>query len=293
MRFLTPFLVIFITLCIIPQSFGQLGKVPNEFCISQKEYKLYQLINQYRSKLSLDPIPLSKSLCYVAKTHAADLSANYSKGDDCNMYSWSDKGEWKPFCYPSDQNRKNDIKDKAKEISGYPGKAYELTYWDNTDVSLEEVVSFWNSIPYTSAILSNTEKFANLSWLSMGVGIQDGYILLWIGEKEDVEPFTTICETGEQIHHKSISNTFVLPATAAADGSGSQHFYIIIGSYNQTADANAAVKSYNEMGYPNAVVVEGQGKIRVAIDHFSGKDEADAALTTYRNKFKGAWVFSR
>jgi hypothetical protein len=293
MKLLKPLIVLFLLIHMPDQSFGQLGKVPADFCISQKEYKLYQLINQYRNKLSLDPIPLSKSLCYVAKTHATDLSANYPMGKGCNMYSWSDKGDWKPFCYPADQNRKNDVKDKAKEISGYGGKAYELTYWDNTDISLEEVVSFWNSIPYTSAILSNTDKFANVSWTSLGVGIQDGYILLWLGEPEDLEPSTIICETGEKILNKSIPNELVIPAAADASNSGIQHYYIIIGSYNQTADAHAAVKSYKEMGYPNALVVDEQGKIRVAIDHFSAKEKADEALSTYRNKFKGAWVFSK
>lgn len=290
MRFFTIVSLIILLAFQAGYSYGQLGKVPKDFCISQKEYRLYQLINEYRQKLALDVIPLSNSLCYVAKTHAADLSANYPFGEDCNMYSWSDKGDWKPFCYPSDQDRRNDVKDKAKEISGYPGKAWELTYWDNVDVDLEEVVSFWNSIPYTSAILSNTDKFANLGWKSMGVGVQDGYILVWFGSKEDLEPSTSICETGEKIINKSIPNELVVPVT---DNSAKEHYYIIIGSYNKKNDANAAVKSYVEMGYPKAIVVEEQGKIRVAIDHFDDKSQANSALNNYRNKFKGAWVFSK
>lgn len=274
-------------------SFGQTGGVPKDFCISQKEYRLYQLVNNYREKLALDAIPLSKSLCYVAKTHAADLSSNYRKGDDCNMYSWSDKGDWKAFCYPADQNKKNDIKDKAKEISGYPGKAWELTYWDNVDVDLEEVISFWNSILYTNAILSNTDKFAEKGWKSLGVAMQDGYVLLWFGEKEDLEPSTTICESGEKIMNKSIPNELAVPASTSQASSTESQFYIIIGSYKRKTDAEAAVKSYKEMGYPNAVVVDEQGKIRVAIDQFSNQSEANTALSSYRNKFKGAWVFSK
>jgi len=293
MRFFTKYIYFLLFLLFAYPTFAQLAKVPDDFCISQKEYQLYEQINIYRAKLALDPIPLSKSLCFVAKTHAADLSANYPMGEDCNMYSWSDKGDWKAFCYPADQNRKNDIKDKAKEISGYPGKAWELTYWDNVDVSLEEVVSFWNSIPYTSALLSNTDKFANIGWKSLGVAMQDGYVLLWIGEKEDLETSTTICETGEKIQNRSIPNELVVPAAAATTGSSDSEFYIIIGSYNRKSDADAAVKSYVEMGYPNAIVVEEQGKIRVAIDHFSNQSEANSALSGYRNKFKGAWIFSK
>lgn len=276
-----------------PVSFAQIGDIPKDFCISQKEYKLYQLINNYRAKLALDAVPLSRSLCYVAKIHAADLSAHYPIGEDCNMYSWSDKGEWKPFCYPADQNRRNDIKDKAKEISGYSGKAWEITYWDNVEVDLEEVVSFWTSIPYTGAILSNTDKFADLGWKSLGVGIQDGYILVWLGAKEDLEPSTTICETSEKIINKSIPNELVVPTATTVSSNSNEHFYIIIGSYNLRSDANAAVKSYVEMGYPNTIVIEEQGKIRVAIDRFQDKSKADNALSGYRNKFKGAWIFSK
>lgn len=293
MKFSTVFNLVLVLNFIIIHSYGQIGEVPKDFCISQKEYRLYQLVNNYREKLALDVIPLSNSLSYVAKTHAADLSSNYKQGDDCNMYSWSDKGDWKAFCYPADQNRKNDIKDKAKEISGYPGKAWELTYWDNVDVDLEEVISFWNSIPYTGAILSNTDKFAEKGWKSLGVAVQDGYVLLWFGEKEDTEPSTIICETGEKIINNSIPNELLLPSNVANSPSPESQFFIIIGSYNRKTDAEAAVKSYKEMGYPNAVVVEEQGKIRVAIDQFSNQSDANTALSSYRNKFKGAWVFSK
>lgn len=293
MRIFIKFGLFLILLVFTNLLFGQTTKVPGDFCINADEYKLYQLINQYREKLSLDPIPLSKSLSYVAKTHAIDLSENYNASDDCNMYSWSDKGDWKPFCYPADQNRKNDIKDKANEISGYPGKAYEITYWDNTDVSPEDILSFWTGIEYTGSLISNASKFSSISWKSMGVGINQDYVLVWFGEAEDLEAYTILCETGEKIYNKSIPNELQVPASATSANPEQQHFYIIIGSYNRKDDAKSAIKSYNEMGYPNAVMVEEQGKTRVAIDHFDDKSEADKALAKYRDKFKGAWIFSK
>lgn len=291
MRLFTKIIFLFTIFFLSQTSHAQLGKVPDNFCISQKEYQLYKAINIYREKLALDAIPLSKSLCYVANTHATDLAANYPMGEDCNMYSWSDKGDWKAFCFPTDQSKKNDIKDKAKEISGYPGKAWELTYWDNIEVSAEEVVSFWNSIPYTSAILSNTEKFVDYGWMSMGVAIKEGYVLVWLGKEVDFLPSTTICETGEKILNKSVPNELTTNSSQAPSKEGM--YYIIIGSYNRKSDAESAVKSYKEMGYPNASVQEDQGKIRVSIDQFANKTEAESALSGYRNKFRGAWVFSK
>lgn len=278
--------------------FAQNKSIPEDFCITQKEYQLYELINQYRAKLMLDPITLSNSLCYVAKTHAKDLSQNYPIGEDCNMHSWSANGDWKSFCFPSDQNRKNDVKDKAKELTSYPGKAWEITYWDNQELVLTDVVAFWTSIEYTAAMLSNTEKWKTQVWKSIGVGIYDGYVLLWLGQKEDVELNTMVCETGEKILNKSIPNELVVPVESQAKATSDTEktaidYYIIIGSYNKKSDAQAAIDSYHQMGYPNAILLEEHGKIRVAIDKLSSESEADEALAKYRNKFQGAWVFSR
>ncbi|NOR87736.1 MAG: hypothetical protein GQ527_09020 [Bacteroidales bacterium] len=269
------------------------GKIPSHFCISQQEYKLYTLINAYRAKIALEEIPLSRSLCYVAKTHAADLAAHFPMGENCNMHSWSDKGSWKPFCFPADQNRKNDIKDKAKEMTDYPAKAWEITYWENTSLDLAFVLEFWNSISYTADMIGNTNKWADKDWKSIGIGIQDGYVLVWFGQAEDVEISTTICETGERIMNKSIPNEVIVPVVNnEADGAG-HSYYIIIGSFKQKKDAQTAVDSYHQMGYPDASIVESDARIRVAIDQFQSQEKADEALIKYRNKFQGAWVFSK
>jgi hypothetical protein len=285
------FVLLLFAIGSITQSYAQQSsKIPQDFCISQQEYRLYTLINEYRARLALDAIPLSRSLCFVARTHAKDLSANYPLGDGCNMHSWSDKGNWKAFCFPKDQNRKNDIKDKAKEITNYPGKAYELTYWENSEVDVAFVLDFWNSIPYTGDMISNINKWSKKAWKSMGVGIQDGYVLVWLGQSVDVEISTQICETGEKIMNQSIPNEVIAPVTKKSVSASS--FYIIIGSFNARSDAQSAVDSYHQMGYPNAVVIESQGRVRVAIDVFKTQDLADRSLERYRTKFQGAWVFS-
>lgn len=274
--------------------FAQEKKIPDDFCINQKEYQLVELINQYRAKLMLDPITLSKSLSFVARTHAADLSKYYQAEDDCNMHSWSDRGDWKAFCFPADQNRKNDVKDKAKELTNYSGKAWEITYWDNTELDLNNVLDFWKGIEYTSSMLTNTGKWSDKVWKSIGVGIQDGYVLVWLGQNEDIEASTVICETGERILNKSIPNELVIPQANATNNAKTQYeFYIIIASFNNLSDADGAVKGYHQMGYPNAVIVEDQGRVRVAIDKLDTEGKAKAALADYRSKFQGAWIFSK
>ena len=266
------------------------AKIPQDFCISQQEYRLFTIINNYRTRLALNTIPLSRSLSFVAKTHAKDLAANFSSSDDCNMHSWSDKGNWKPICFPEEQNRKNDVKDKAKELTNYPGKAWEITYWENSEADLDFVLDFWNSISYTANMISNTEEWSKKEWKSIGIGIDDGYVLVWLGMQADIEVSTIICETGEKIQNTSIPHELTVLNTKA---SPSKHtYYVIIGSFKNKNDAGSAVKSYHQMGYPNAVIVESQGRIRVAIDRFNTQAAADESLKKYKNKFQGAWVFS-
>jgi len=287
------FKVVFFVLFISSQLWAQTeSKIPQDFCISQQEYKLYSLVNTYRSKLALDPIPLSKSLCFVARTHAKDLAAYYPIGDDCNMHSWSNQGNWESFCFPADQSRKNDIKDKAKEISNYPGKAWEITYWENSEIDVALILEFWNSISYTSSMIGNTGKWAAKEWKSMGVGIQDGYVLLWLGEEVDVEPSTSICETGEVISNNSVAVVATKEADSPKKEAGDEQYYIIIGSFSQASDAESAVASYHQMGYPNAKIIETQGRIRVVIDSFHSQEEAEEALKEYKKKFQGAWIFT-
>ncbi len=274
-------------------AFSQSSKIPENFCITQQEYSLYQLINQHREKISLPAIPLSNALCFVAKTHAKDLADNFPFGDDCKMLSWSSKGNWKPFCYPADQNKKNDIKDKAKEIAGYPGKAWEITYWENTTLDLDFVLEFWLGIPYTANMINSVQNWATTPWKSMGVAIHEGYVLVWFGQKDDLQPFTVVCETGERIQHATVSEVVAVTPVVETNNSSDagKSYFIIIGSYNRRTDAESAVKSYKQMGYANATLVEEQGKIRVAIDVFSTENEANTELTNYRNKFQGAWIF--
>src|ERR1035437_4201732 len=126
--------------------------VRDAVCISPLEYKLYPMINAYRQRYDLPPIPLSKSLCQVASTHVSDLFFHHPDQGSCNAHSWSDKGSWKPFCYPRDENKKNSVWDKAKELTKYKGKGYEIVYWENNAVVIDSIIAFWKSMDYFNKI---------------------------------------------------------------------------------------------------------------------------------------------
>ncbi len=67
-------------------------------CLSANEYRLFELITQYRKELGLPFIPLSASLCYVAQMHTKDLFVYRPDRNGCNMHSWSRNGKWSACC---------------------------------------------------------------------------------------------------------------------------------------------------------------------------------------------------
>ncbi len=176
-------------------SSGQVVKqgpdVPSSFCISETEMKLYKMINEYRNRFDLPPIPLSRSLCFVASSHVKDLFLNHPDQAPCNFHSWSAKGHWKPFCYPRDENKKNSVWDKPKEITSYKGKGYEIVYWENNPVTIDSIIPFWRSIDYFNNFLLNSGKWEGKNWNALGIAIYENYATAWFGEVPDQmeEPF--------------------------------------------------------------------------------------------------------
>jgi hypothetical protein len=192
-------LILFLILCsgaslkVSCQPIKQGPDVPSAFCISSLEMKLYNMINEYRARYDLPPVPLSKSLCYVASAHVKDLFFHHPDIAPCNFHSWSDKGPWKPFCYPRDENKKNSVWDKPKELTKYKGKGYEIVYWENNPVNIDSIIPFWRSIGYFNNFLMNTGKWEGKKWNAIGIAIYENYAAAWFGEVPDTTGKPDIC----------------------------------------------------------------------------------------------------
>jgi len=268
---------------------AQTNPIPDDFCISADEYKLYQLINSYRKDLLLPEIQLSQALCYVANLHVQDLSATFNSADECSMHSWSDQGEWTAICYPSEQSKKNNVWLKPKEIVGYPAEAYELTYWSNSEKSADDIYKFWRLNKPSSSMLINTGRWANSSWKEIGVGIKDGYAVVWLGKTFGDGTSPVVCGKDKVFSNNALSKSKGSPQDLATK---TTVYYITIGSYLNNKDGLEAVKTYKDMGFANTVLIKTDNKIRVAVDRFTDKKEADRALRKYAQRFKGAWVLT-
>jgi uncharacterized protein YkwD len=159
-------------------------------CVNDEEYRLYQLINQYRADHGLPAIELSASLCLVAGAHVWDLQMNHPDQGRCNMHSWSDSGPWSACCYTEDHKRAQCVWSKPEEISGYDDYGYEVAYYsswsveDHSDMAAAALEG-WKGSPGHDQIIRNRYSWKRMKWRSMGVGMFGNYVVVWFGEKTD------------------------------------------------------------------------------------------------------------
>jgi cell division septation protein DedD len=294
--------------------------VPASFCISSMEYKLYNMINAYRARYDLPPIPLSKSLCFVASEHVSDLFFHHPDHGSCNAHSWSDQGKWKPFCYPRDENKKNSVWDKPKELTTYKGKGYEIVYWENNAAVIDSIIAFWKSMDYFNSFLMNTGTWQLKKWNSIGIGIHENYACAWFGELPDPEGEPAICgqeppNTVSQPKEKpvgtekkevlkkdvvqkaappkkiekspepKISNENLIP--------GKEYYYIIVKGIAPEKELQRFLKDLQSKGFSSSRLLEKNGKQRISIMEFQDKSKADSALRQVKKTWQDAWILKQ
>lgn len=283
----------------------QISEVPENFCLSQEEWKLYRMINEYRRQYDLQPIPLSRSLCYVANTHVKDLFFHHPDTGPCNFHSWSDKGPWKPFCYPEDEDKKNSVWDKPKEVSGYPGKGFEIVYWENSAVVIDSVIAFWRSFDYFNGFLMNTGKWEGRQWNAIGIGICQNYATAWFGEVADPAGIPYIC--GEKPPDPTVGSSsgktpMVTPPVPSAETQKSQvpstsnvggHYYIIVKSQLPLKEAENIVQQLLAKDYKQAKILQNGEKSRVSLFDTADRDEAMHMLREAKTLYKDAWLLKQ
>jgi len=171
-----------------------------DVCLSSEEMKLFQAINEYRLEKGLDKIPLSSSLCHVAKTHSKDLNHYYKRSNKCNLHTWSKNGRWSSCCYTSDHKQSECMWNKPRELTDYTGDGFEIAFakyrTGNADPELtaKEVLDGWKKSKGHNAVIVNKSSFKNLNWQAIGVGMHRGYATVWFGSEKDNLESPSPCE---------------------------------------------------------------------------------------------------
>lgn len=157
---------------------------------SAEELELYHLINAYRVSKGLPEIALSVSLSYVAQQHALDLRDNEpNKRRRCNLHSWSKNGPWTACCYTDDHKKASCVWQKPAELTNYKGTGYEIAYWISTGENVPvEALKAWKKSKGHNHTMMNKRIWKKHQWKAIGVGIVDGYAMVWFGVETDPEP---------------------------------------------------------------------------------------------------------
>ncbi len=265
---------------VAQQTVRQGPGLPANFTIDSTVAYLHRKINEYRQRHQLPAIPLSPSLCYVARLHARDLFLHHPDEGSCNFHSWSDKGNWTPFCYPADESKKNSVWDKPRELTRYPAKAFEIVYWENNPLVPDTVLGVWKTEAYFEDVLLNAGKWQGKKWNAVGVAIMENYASAWFGEAADPE-----------------NSPPAKPAVAAGTVTGKDSiafaYYIIIKTNLRKDSAERLAESLRVSGYPLARVLDSDGKVRLSAFESADRPTVLARLKEVKKTYRDAWLLKK
>jgi uncharacterized protein YkwD len=180
---LLPFWLFFLLFGL--QAHGPIS-TPEPSCLQEEEQKLYALIMNYRATKKLKAIPLSAKLTRVAQLHAKDLAEHYDPNNTrCNLHSWSANGKWTACCYTDDHKQAKCMWDKPKEIAGYPGNGYEISYFSSAGANAEEGLAGWKRSPGHNQVIMNEGIWKTVQWNAIGIGLYKEYGVVWFGKEPD------------------------------------------------------------------------------------------------------------
>ena len=279
-------LLFFSTLC--PHHANAGDTIPDDFCISDEEVRLYNLINDYRKAMTLQEIPLSRSLSFVAKKHALDLVTNNPDTSTCNFHSWSNKGNWTPCCFEKEIKDKSCMIKKPAELTSYAGYAYEIVYWENKTATADKSFNQWKETAAARALITNFKEWENFHWNALGVAVYKGFAIAWFGEEADEEKTTRVCGSNLKIENKPSASREEQLIVNKESG----RFYVIVGSYNSLEDAKSELNKFIGEGFKKAKVVVKDDKFRISLSDYPSMEQANTAKGELPAKYKDAWVLT-
>lgn len=262
------------------------SKTADSLCVNRSELHLSELINQFRVKNKLPEIPLSKSLCFVAKMHVHDLQTNNPDTSICSTASWSDKGKWSSCCYSKYVLKNECMWDKPKELTPYKYRGYELSYFEEGIVNEDSLFVLWTKIAEVKDMLLCRGSQSDKKWLALGIGISDNYACVWFGQRNDPQGKPSLCKKDNQINLANSTNKTGQEKAIAKTGK----YYLIYGSFNNKKEAEEEVKKHQLNGFKRAQLIINGEKIRVALGEYDSIKEAMAAKEKYKEKYKDAWI---
>jgi hypothetical protein len=252
--------------------------IPDEFCISADEKKLFNMINDLRQDYDKPDIQLSICLSYVADRHVFDLETNHPDTSICNSSSWSDKGEWEACCHNKYVHDPDCMWDKPKQLTPYRYRGYELVTYFDDNPNADSIINLWGDSRDVLDMILTNGTFSKKKWICGGVAIGKNYVSLWFGQRSDVLGSPELCKN--EVDSDTTNNQADLSNT----------YYLIFGSFPDKHSAKTAQKEYKKDGFENAEILIGNERIRVYLEKFETLKEAMFAKQQLPFKYREAWI---
>ncbi len=185
--------------------------------------------------------------------------------------------------------------DKPKELTPYKYRGYELAYYDPEGINPDSLMSFWLTIPQVQDMLLNRRAYKEKKWKAAGVGIQNGYAVIWFGQVKDKLIAPKICNKNSQTVVKKSKKTAKKQTKISTNkvivvDKKTDRYYLIFGSYDKQKDAEKQIKKYFKAGFNNAKIVINDRKIRISLSDHSDLKEAKTAKAELISKYKDSWI---
>jgi len=280
------FIIIFMTMQPMVFIATAVNDIPADFCISSQETNLIKLINDFRKKKHIPAIPASRSLSFVAYTHTHDLFNHHPDEDFCNLHSWSNSDRWKNCCYTKDPSSILCMNEKPKELTHYTAPGFELIYYENDSLNLQNVMDFWQSNAPSSDFLLNTGKWAKYSWKAIGVSIYKGYVSIWVGGETDWEGIISVCSTKSASDSTNLSTIQIIPMDTVPSG----RFHLITGSYPTPEQALKSIIKVKQKGFNEARIIKKDKTYRVSICDYPTLEASKKGKEKFKMMFKNIWI---
>ena len=159
--------------------------------VDEEETTLYNLVNAYRVEKGLPAIALSPALSLVANRHVMDLQKN----------SGSLTHSWSNCAYDSSDSSTYSCMWEAPQRLGtsYTGNGYENAYSSNGSATAAGALAGWKQSTAHNEVILNQSIWKDITWNALGVGIYQGYAVIWFGREMDnstvlAEPVQTITQ---------------------------------------------------------------------------------------------------
>ena len=187
-------------LCAATAASAQAVPPSTASCLTADEAQLAALANQYRQQNGVAPVAVSFSMSSVAQWHVWDLVANDPVGGACNLHSWSNArpGQWTAVCYTADHAQATQMWNKPTQISSgaYTAPGYEIAAGSGGTITPALAMSLWQNSSAHNDVLLNRGIWASHPFRAMGVGMFQGFAVIWFGEVTDPLGTMAPCSAG-------------------------------------------------------------------------------------------------